>query len=317
MERPQVGKIEKKVVNFAYRTFQRLNPLIYIYEPIISKETKKYSEGTNVDGQSHSIYSDGDTTPDHEFKIFHRRGIEAFALTDHDTIQHWKSCERAELKYPNTVNIPAIEISTRGGDILGYFPSYDCKNHPAVKELASGKKYSIEKTIDLIHEAGGVAIAPHPNKSRGIGLRELIILSNKLDGVEAINTEAGENECETIGQHLGIACIGSSDSHCKVTKGSAFTHMPDDCYKNSFENGKLNKDKFRRGFLDCIREERPRIKEGLPPKLKPFRAISSGIEQNIGKTSYSNPFLVMLKFTEYFLDKDKTVAKRLEACLEE
>jgi len=55
----------------------------------------------------------------------------------------------------------------------------------------------------------------------------------------------------------------------------------------------------------------------LPPKLKPFRAISSGIEQNIGKTSYSNPFLVMLKFTEYFLDKDKAVAKRLEACLEE
>jgi len=317
MKRPEVGKFEKNMVNFTYRTFQRLNPLIYVYEPIISKETKKYSKGINLDGQSHSIYSDGDTTPSHEFKIFHRRGIEAFALTDHDTTEHWESCKRAESKYPSTVNIPAIEISTRGGDILGYFPSYDCKNHPAVKELASGKKHSIEETIDLIHEAGGIAIAPHPNKSRGIGLRELVILSDKLDGVESINTEAGENECETIGQRLGIACIGSSDSHCKVTKGSAFTYIPNDCYKNSFENGKLNKDKFRSDLLNCIREERPRIKEGLPPNLKPVRAIRSGIEQNIGKTSYFNPFLIMLKFTEYFLDKNKAVAKRLETCLEE
>jgi hypothetical protein len=317
MERPRVGKVERKLIGTTYRLLQRLNPLVHYYEKKISDEIGNYNGGINFDDQMHSIYSDGDSTPEHIFNVSSRRGIETFAITDHDTTEHWDSCERAEKIYPNSVNIPAIEVYSKEGDILAYFPSYKCKDLESVKALTKGRRLDVEKVIDMIHDAGGVAVAAHPDKTRGVGLKEMILLSkSKIDGIEEINTEAGTHEYRPLGECLGIASTAGSDAHSKINIGSAFTIIPKDCYESSLEEGKLNKDRFRRNFIECVKEERKRIKEGLEPELRPILAVRSGFEQNLGKTTYANPFSTALKVVEYFLDKDKKVAKRLEACLE-
>lgn len=312
MREVKVHPLEKKLVGSTYRLLQRLNPLLYYYGNKITEETKKYSSGTNLDDQIHSIYSDGDCTPEHIFNICEKRGIEAFAITDHDTIEHWDSCERAEKKYSSVVNIPAIEVSTRGGDLLAYFPTYKCKNSKPVKKLVEGKKLSLSETIRLVHKAGGIVIAPHPDRTRGIGLRELIKLSkNQLDAVEEINVEAGENEYAYFGKSLHIASTAGSDSHSKTNIGSAFTNIPEECYKNSFENGKLNKDMFRKEIFRCIKED-----IGSERRLKPVLAVKSGFEQNVSKFNYANLFVTLMRVSEYFFDPQKKVARRLEACLE-
>jgi predicted metal-dependent phosphoesterase TrpH len=317
MEKPKVGKIEKFLVKNTYTLFQKLNPFLHYYGDKINPEIKRQSKGINIDIHNHSIYSDGSSTPNENVRTVYERGLEGMGATDHDTTEHWESYEEAEKKYPKFVVIPGIEVTTKGGHIVAYFPDWECKDHKAVKKLVSRKRLSIKETIDLIHEAGGVASAAHPDKMSGIGLRELeyFCINGDLDAVEEINVEAGSNR-ETLGKRYKVASLAGSDAHSEVSTGFAFVNVSQGCWEECMENGKPNKDKFRKVIIKCIDEEG--LKDDASRKLTPYIAVRSGLEQNVSKTVYAtNPFALLIKPVEYFFDKNKVVAKRLEACLED
>lgn len=319
MEKPKVGKIEKLIVGSTYRTLQRLNPLTYIYEPKITKETKECCDKNCIlmDGHFHDFFSDGDSSPDHMTEVPYRRGIKVISGSNHNTLEHWDYYKEIEKKYPDLVYIPGIEIETKEGDLVAWFPSYRCKDFKVVKDLTIAKKFSAKEAIAKVHKAGGVIIAPHPNKYRGIGLRNVYLLKDSLDGVEEINAEAGEYN--SLGKKLGLPSFGNSDAHSKINVGSAFSKLPKEYFKDLFdENGNItNKDEFRGRVMDLVKDDKV-IMRGMDssPRIIPCLAVKSSFEENIAKTTCANPFSLWLKVVEYFFDKPKAVAKRLSACLE-
>jgi len=319
MEDVKVGNVEKKAVGSVYRLLQRLNPFTHYYESVITQRVKKCSNENylNFDGHFHDIFSDGDSTPEHMLDVCHRRNIKVASADNHNTVEHWNYYQEAEKNYPDLVYIPGIEVSTQSGDIIAWFPSYRCKDFKNAKALTEEKRLSTEEAIAKIHRAGGVAIAPHPNKYRGIGLRELKILEeeDRIDGVEEINTEAGEYNL--LGKRFRLPSFGNSDAHSKINVGSAFSKIPKEYFKDCYEeSGRIDKDKFRQKLIEMVRDEKVIIR-GMesPSRIIPCLAVKSSFEENIGKTTYANPFSVMLKLTEYFFDKNKVVAKRLASCL--
>jgi predicted metal-dependent phosphoesterase TrpH len=319
MEKPKVGKFEKLVVGSTYRLLQRLNPFTYYYDPKITKETKECSDKNHIlfDGHFHDFFSDGDSSPEHMADVSYRRGIKIISGSNHKTLEHWEYYKEVEKKYSDLVYIPGIEISAKEGDLVAWFPNYRCKEFKIVKDLTSEKKLSAKEAIAKVHKAGGVVIAPHPNKYRGIGLRNVYLLKERLDGVEEINAEAGENN--SLGKKLGLPSFGNSDAHSKINVGSAFSKLPKEYFKDCFdETGKIiDKDKFRRKVIDLVKDEKVIIR-GMqePSRITPCLAVKSSFEENIAKTTYANPFSLWLKGIEYSFDKIKAVAKRLTACLE-
>ncbi len=95
-----------------------------------------------VDLHLHSIYSDGSYTPTEIVQKAKVIGLEAIALTDHDTIEGWEEW-RGLGRNNNIKTIPGVELSVEGLEgideihLLGYFP-----NAPkaSVKEL---REYSL------------------------------------------------------------------------------------------------------------------------------------------------------------------------------
>ena len=99
----------------------------------------------------HSVASDGGPIEDILDRAMELR-LNAIAITDHDclggAIQARRIVHRDRL--PLAV-VPGIEVSSRDGHIGALFVNRDVpKGLPAAK------------TIELIHEAGGIAVAHHP-----------------------------------------------------------------------------------------------------------------------------------------------------------
>ena len=315
MEEVKLSKFDK-AIGYVFRGFDLITQPVRKYsEKKVSEGVKKKSDGYEMEGHVHGIYSDGYYTPKKILQFCRERDIEIVAISEHDTLEHWNSCRKAEEKFPDVLNIPSVEITSRDGDIIAYFDSYDRKNLKSVRKLVENRNLRATEVINAVHRAGGVAIAAHPNKSRGLSSREIIALSNRLDGYEKINIESGSYESGLLEKETKIASLGSSDSHA-VTIGAAVTKIRPEVYERCLIDGVLDKDLARKTVIECIRGERDRKEKGLEPNMTPLRIIESGLEQNASKLTYINPAACILKLVEYFDDKYKTIAKKLELILD-
>lgn len=175
-----------------------------------------------IDMHVHTCYSkDGLTTPRDLINQLRRIGLNGAAITDHDTV------EGAEKMLNNCDNdlliIPGIETSTKRGHILGINITT-----PIPKGL------SVEEAIERIHEAGGIAIAAHPQApfKDSLGLNPKII-SLGLDAIEVVNS--------SLFPFLLLTCLSKkfaarhhipqtagSDSHIPETIGLAYTLIEND-----------------------------------------------------------------------------------------
>ena len=85
-----------------------------------------------IDLHSHSNYSDGTETPEELLAKAQEIGLDALALTDHDTVAGIPEFLKAGGKYPDLLTIAGVEISTiyfrREIHIVGIF-----LNHSSVK----------------------------------------------------------------------------------------------------------------------------------------------------------------------------------------
>jgi histidinol phosphatase-like PHP family hydrolase len=182
---------------------------------------------SSADLHIHSCASDGSPIVDIIEMALMKR-LDVIAITDHDTIEGALQARRYvhENRIPLAI-IPGIEVSSADGHIGALFVN---RNIP--------KGLSAEKTIALIHEAGGLAVAHHPvvphflqfiSESRLAIGEEFLDLP--FDAVEITNAVPGYGARYNImTQNLVkdngciMAFTGGSDAHhySQVGKGLTF-----------------------------------------------------------------------------------------------
>lgn len=177
-----------------------------------------------IDLHIHTCYSkDSSITLEELAKQLKKKGLDGAAITDHDTIEGAKKILKNRIITDNLLIIPGIEVSTKEGHILGI---------NVTEPIPIG--LSVEETIERIHEAGGIAIAAHPQTvfKDGLGLNHKI-LNLGLDAIEVINSSLFPFLLLTyltkkFAERYNIPQTAGSDSHIPETIGLAYTLINDD-----------------------------------------------------------------------------------------
>ena len=175
----------------------------------------------------HTQWSDGDDL-ERVLDQALTMGLDAIAITDHDEIGGAFEARRLvhERRLPLAI-VPGTEISSLEGHIGALF---------IMKTIP--KDLTAAETVDLIHEAGGIAVAHHPYPPPWLdkvlrvqlGCRDLI-KSVPFDAIECTNAVPGSGVKYNIAaidamrkQHISVAATGGSDAHVAAFVGKGKTY---------------------------------------------------------------------------------------------
>ena len=182
-----------------------------------------------ADLQLHSDLGDGLSSIEEILDSAERAGLDVIALTDHDDIRGaFALRELAAQRSSPVAVVPGVEVTTRSGHLLALWIEEEVPMFCSVAEA-----------LTRIHEAGGVAIVPHPLSyltfSIGEGaLRQLAASGDDARMVDAIELRnpsyAGRvraSRAAWLNTHvLRIAETGSSDAHHAALVGTCWTDFP-------------------------------------------------------------------------------------------
>jgi predicted metal-dependent phosphoesterase TrpH len=177
----------------------------------------------------HSELSDGLSSIEEILDSAERAGLDVIALTDHDDIRGaFEMRELAARRSSPVEVVPGAEVTTRSGHLLALWIEDEV---PMFRSLA--------QALGRIHEAGGMAIVPHPLSyltfSIGEGaLRQLAAYGDGAQMVDAIELRnpsyAGRVRASRalwLNSHvLRVAQTGSSDAHHAALVGTCWTDFP-------------------------------------------------------------------------------------------
>ena len=85
--------------------------------------------------------------------------------------------------------------------------------------------------VELIHQAGGLAVMAHPGLNRSDDIIPALVRAG-LDGIECFHTKHSTVMAERyleIAEKYGLLVTGGSDSHEPETVGRSYTVFPDSC----------------------------------------------------------------------------------------
>ena len=131
------------------------------------------------------------------------KDIKIVAITDHDSLAGSIKLEKINKKENlGLIVIPACEISSKHGHVLAYGinEKIDCG-------------LSAERTIDLIHKQGGIAVAAHPFIPFALNEK---IHELAFDAIEILNAQIPVSRnlmAEEAAKKLNLPGIVGSDSH--------------------------------------------------------------------------------------------------------
>jgi hypothetical protein len=182
-----------------------------------------------ADLQLHSDLGDGLSSIEAILDSAERASLDVIALTDHDDIRGAFALRDLAARRSSPVQIvPGVEVTTRSGHLLALWIEDEV---PMFCSLAQG--------VARIHQAGGLAVVPHPLSyltfSVGEGaLRQLAAYGDAarmVDGIEVRNPSyAGRVRASRAGwlnaHVLRIAETGSSDAHHAALVGTCWTEFP-------------------------------------------------------------------------------------------
>ena len=162
----------------------------------------------------HTLYSnDGKSTIEEVAEYAVKCGLGCIAVTDHNTFEAYDLLkDRKEF-----IIIPGEEVSSADGHILAY---------GIQSEIERGM--SIIKTIEAIHDAGGIAVAAHPYRWwSGLGEKNVI---PEFDGVEGFNARSRTRDNRrsfNLAASLNKPVTGGSDAHTPEFIGKGYTIFDD------------------------------------------------------------------------------------------
>jgi predicted metal-dependent phosphoesterase TrpH len=181
-----------------------------------------------ADVHMHTHYSDGTGSVEDVLEhVQNATPLDVIAITDHDTITGaLRARDLVEKRGYHFELIVGEEVSTREGHMLALFIE---------KRIPPG--LSIERSVELVHEQGGLAIVAHPfnrifRYSVQKPVMDRLLRQPELhpDGVESLNGSfAGIGSSQTamrLSRSLyGWTEIGGSDAHTPSAIGCAHTRF--------------------------------------------------------------------------------------------
>ncbi len=194
-----------------------------------------------IDLHVHSFFSmDGVSSPEDLIASARAAGLNAFAITDHNTCEAVDyMTERGLMRADGEpvdgfLVIPGIEVTTSDGHLL----CLGCKLPSSLK----GRPAS--EVCDLAHAAGGICVAPHPYDLFRAGIRESVLDALPLDGLEVFNAattlKRHNRKAYDYAGRRGLPMTAGSDAHHAGAVGVACTIV---------ETGDFSV----RGVLDALR----------------------------------------------------------------
>lgn len=174
------------------------------------------SDSIRVDLHVHSEGSyDANESIDHILEHAQDIGLDAIAVTDHDSIE--KSLEAAEkAKDYGLIGIPGVEVSTSDGHLLAL----------GIEELPETGK-SFKQTVKDVREMGGTAVVPHPFQRTRHGVKKSKI--GDIDAVEVFNswlfTGWRNRRAKKYARHRDLPEVANSDAHTLGMIGKSYTEI--------------------------------------------------------------------------------------------
>ncbi|MGC8864049.1 MAG: PHP domain-containing protein [Armatimonadota bacterium] len=220
-----------------------------------------------LDPHIHTLYSHCSVSePEGLLRAAARLGLGGVGIMDHhrvkgalETVRCAEDLKRRGLLDEEFLVIPGVELNSSVGHIGALF---------VCEDLPEG--LSPERTVEAIHQAGGLAIAVHPYHSTGIG-----------DAVFDAPFDAVEVECGSVfdrelvrrnrdlaeDKRLGaVAKIGGSDAHYRNAIASCYTLLAVD--NPTLEAARLAIEAARCAARSSESLARMRKVLGLIPKLR-------------------------------------------------
>ncbi|KIE57932.1 metal-dependent phosphoesterase [Methylacidiphilum kamchatkense Kam1] len=181
-----------------------------------------------IDFHCHSRFSaDGVSEPEALVRVAKEKGLNGFALTDHNTsagidyLEQIGLIRKDGLPVDNFLILPGQEITTKEGHLLALgIKLPDLKGIPAID------------AVSLIHSMGGLAIAPHPFDYFRAGIRKRFLDKLPLDGIEVFNAAVTFKRCNqkamAYAKERRLPMISASDAHDAEVIGTALTIVETD-----------------------------------------------------------------------------------------
>lgn len=163
-----------------------------------------------------SFSKDGESSVEEILAQAEAVGLDAIAITDHDTID---GAKRALACKTNVLIIPGIEISTKQGHLLAL----------GITEVIPAGLDVLE-TIDLARSKGAFLILPHPFHvwRHGVGRKKRTALA-VVDAVESFNSRyligSANRKAAKVAKRLGKPIVGGSDAHNSRLVGYGRTYV--------------------------------------------------------------------------------------------
>jgi len=162
-----------------------------------------------LETHTHTYYShrkkvlyDGVNSPEEMVKQAKRNGIDAIAITDHDTMEAVERAKKAAKKTGIEV-IPGEEVSTLNGHMVAV----------NIQE-AVPPRLSVMETLDKVHEQGGIGISSHPFDILREGLGEYAKHCDAMEVFNPLNMDRIANiKARRFSKKYGIPMVTGSDAH--------------------------------------------------------------------------------------------------------
>ncbi len=193
---------------------------------------------------------DGSMSPEEIITLAKKLGLDAIAVTDHNSIEGGRETERLA---KGLIVFVGSEIRTKEGEVIGLNLKKDI---PSALPLM--------QTCRLIKEQGGFLIVPHPldRMRRGVG-KGIEKIVRYIDAVECFNARTlldkfNKNASEFAEDHK-LPKVAGSDAHFGGEMGSAYTLV----------DSEKRKDKI----LEAVKRGKTKIfgkKSGMRPHWKTF-----------------------------------------------
>ncbi|MCL2890752.1 MAG: PHP domain-containing protein [Methanomassiliicoccaceae archaeon] len=163
----------------------------------------------------HSTFSkDGLSTVEEIIESARAKGLRCIAISDHNNFDAYDIASECR----DIIVVPAEEVSSSEGHILAY----------GISEYIERGKGVLE-TIDMIHDAGGIAVAAHPYRWwSGLGEKNVV---EEFDAVETFNarsTKGSNGKAFTLAAKMGKPMTAGSDAHSAQNVGDAYIEFSDD-----------------------------------------------------------------------------------------
>ncbi|HEY5891604.1 MAG TPA: PHP domain-containing protein [Chthoniobacterales bacterium] len=181
-----------------------------------------------IDLHAHSFFSgDGVSSPEQLIASAKKKGLHGFAMTDHNTCDAVtymldKGLMREDgLPVDGFLVIPGVEVTTAEGHLLCIGATLpNLKGTPALE------------VCKLIHDAGGLAIPPHPFDLFRAGIRVSVLDTLPIDALEVFNAASTlkryNRQAFDYAQSRQLPMTAASDSHHEAAIGTAYTILQTD-----------------------------------------------------------------------------------------